>query len=89
MQEIDTLLIFAERCRTLNFSKDIILELDGGTGHKKPPRKGKKKLQTAHYSILLFYTWLIYNEFMIFVSLNDLLKLTRLGSNVLVHIVNN
>ncbi|XXG80703.1 hypothetical protein AAC387_Pa09g1510 [Persea americana] len=40
----------AERCRTLNFSKDIVLELDGGTGHKKPPRKGKKKLQTAHYN---------------------------------------
>eukprot|EP00268_Persea_americana_P024428 TRINITY_DN2384_c0_g3_i2.p1 TRINITY_DN2384_c0_g3~~TRINITY_DN2384_c0_g3_i2.p1 ORF type:complete len:392 (+),score=90.83 TRINITY_DN2384_c0_g3_i2:292-1467(+) len=39
-----------ERCRTLNFSKDIVLELDGGTGHKKPPRKGKKKVQTAHYN---------------------------------------
>ncbi|XP_077232572.1 uncharacterized protein LOC143869892 isoform X2 [Tasmannia lanceolata] len=37
----------AERCRSLNSTEDIGLELDGGTGHKKPPRKGRKKLQTA------------------------------------------
>ncbi|XXG54232.1 hypothetical protein AAC387_Pa03g2172 [Persea americana] len=37
----------AERCKTLNFKEDIGLELDGGTGHKKPPRKGRKKSQTV------------------------------------------
>ncbi|KAF8387924.1 hypothetical protein HHK36_026586 [Tetracentron sinense] len=36
-----------ERCRSLNFTGETGLELDGGTGHKKPPRKGRKKLQTA------------------------------------------
>eukprot|EP01018_Ginkgo_biloba_P017278 Gb_24146 [translate_table: standard] len=38
----------AERCRSLNASDDIGLELDGGTGHKKPPRKARKKIQTTH-----------------------------------------
>ncbi|XP_068662598.1 uncharacterized protein [Aristolochia californica] len=38
----------AERCRSLNFTGEIGLGLDGGTGHKKPPRKGRKKMQTAH-----------------------------------------
>nr|DAD33451.1 TPA_asm: hypothetical protein HUJ06_012302 [Nelumbo nucifera] len=37
----------AERCRLLNSTEEGGLELDGGTGHKKPPRKGRKKLQTA------------------------------------------
>ncbi|PIA61610.1 hypothetical protein AQUCO_00300850v1 [Aquilegia coerulea] len=38
----------AERCRSLNYSGEIVLELDGGTGPKKPPRKGRKKSQTTH-----------------------------------------
>ncbi|XP_068659217.1 uncharacterized protein [Aristolochia californica] len=38
----------AERCRSLNFAGEIGLGLDGGTGHKKPPRKGRKKMQTVH-----------------------------------------
>lgn len=38
----------AERCRLLNASDDTGLELDGGTGHKKPPRKARKKVQMAH-----------------------------------------
>ncbi|XP_058082315.1 SCA7 domain-containing protein SELMODRAFT_431321-like isoform X3 [Magnolia sinica] len=38
----------ADRCRSLNSKEDIVLGLDGGTGHKKPPRKGRKKLQTSH-----------------------------------------
>ncbi|XP_043721644.1 uncharacterized protein LOC122669071 isoform X3 [Telopea speciosissima] len=37
----------AERCRSFNSTEETGLELDGGTGHKKPPRKGRKKLQTA------------------------------------------
>ncbi|KAL4202593.1 hypothetical protein AMTRI_Chr02g264400 [Amborella trichopoda] len=38
----------AERCKSLNSAEDTGLELDGGAGHKKPPRKGRKKIQTAH-----------------------------------------
>lgn len=38
----------AERCRLLNASDDTGLELDGGTGHKKPPRKARKKVQMSH-----------------------------------------
>lgn len=38
----------SERCRLLNASDDAGLELDGGTGHKKPPRKARKKVQMAH-----------------------------------------
>ncbi|OVA15074.1 hypothetical protein BVC80_949g91 [Macleaya cordata] len=38
----------AERCRSLHSTDETFLELDGGTGHKKPPRKGRKKLQAAH-----------------------------------------
>lgn len=33
--------------------KDIILELDGSSGHKRPPRKGRKISQIANGSILL------------------------------------
>lgn len=61
--------IFAERCKTLNFKEDIGLELDGGTGHKKPPRKGRKKSQTVRDSIFLFYAWLISNNFVILLLL--------------------
>ena len=46
-------LIPAERCRSLNSMKDIILELDGSSGHKKPPRKGRKISQATNGSILL------------------------------------
>lgn len=35
----------AERCRSINLAEDTVLELDGGFGHKKPPRKGRKKFQ--------------------------------------------
>lgn len=36
--------IHAELCNSLNCSEEIGLELDGGTGNKKPPRKDRKKL---------------------------------------------
>ncbi|XP_057860025.2 SCA7 domain-containing protein SELMODRAFT_431321 isoform X3 [Cryptomeria japonica] len=38
----------AERCKSLSASDDTGLELDGGTGHKRPPRKVRKKVQTTH-----------------------------------------
>ncbi|KAA8548523.1 hypothetical protein F0562_000210 [Nyssa sinensis] len=38
----------AELCRSLNSAEEAISELDGGTGHKKPPRKERKKLLTAY-----------------------------------------
>ncbi|CAK9145516.1 unnamed protein product [Ilex paraguariensis] len=38
----------AEVCKSLNFAEEGISELDGGTGHKKPPRKEKKKSSTAY-----------------------------------------
>ncbi|CAN6467758.1 unnamed protein product [Victoria cruziana] len=34
----------AERCGALMSAEDTGLELDGGAGHKKPPRKGRKKI---------------------------------------------
>ncbi|KAK9139456.1 hypothetical protein Scep_009137 [Stephania cephalantha] len=40
--------VHAERCRSLSPREETILEVDGGTGHKKPPRKGRKKLQASH-----------------------------------------
>ncbi|KAF9605380.1 hypothetical protein IFM89_016957 [Coptis chinensis] len=38
-----------ERCRLLNSMEEFFLEVDGigGNGHKKPPRKGRKKSQTV------------------------------------------
>ncbi|KAF5176595.1 Saga-associated factor [Thalictrum thalictroides] len=38
----------ADRCRSLKCLGEIFLELDSGTGLKKPPRKGRKKSQTPH-----------------------------------------
>ncbi|KAH9287938.1 hypothetical protein KI387_032055, partial [Taxus chinensis] len=38
----------AERCKSIIASDDTGLELDGGTGHKRPPRKARKRVQTAH-----------------------------------------
>lgn len=35
----------AERCRSLNSMEDTALDLDDGTGHKKPPRKGMETLE--------------------------------------------
>ncbi|XP_010245365.1 PREDICTED: uncharacterized protein LOC104588932 isoform X2 [Nelumbo nucifera] len=37
----------AELCRSFSSTEENGLELDGDTGHKKPPRKGRKKLQTS------------------------------------------
>ncbi|XP_057476539.1 uncharacterized protein LOC130764356 isoform X2 [Actinidia eriantha] len=34
----------AELCKSLSYAEDIVSELDGGTGNKKPPRKERKKL---------------------------------------------
>ncbi|KAL5701365.1 hypothetical protein ACHQM5_026710 [Ranunculus cassubicifolius] len=36
-----------ERCTSLNCSQETFLEPGGGKGQKKPPRKGRKKLQTV------------------------------------------
>ncbi|XP_021635667.2 uncharacterized protein LOC110631937 isoform X2 [Hevea brasiliensis] len=38
----------AELCRSLNSAEDSALELDGSVGHRKPPRKERKKLLTAY-----------------------------------------
>lgn len=38
----------AELCKSLSFAEEIVLEHDGGIGHKKPPRKERKKLLTAY-----------------------------------------
>ncbi|PSR92652.1 SCA7 domain-containing protein [Actinidia chinensis var. chinensis] len=34
----------AELCKSLSYAEEIVSELDGGTGNKKPPRKERKKL---------------------------------------------
>ncbi|XP_042518600.1 SCA7 domain-containing protein SELMODRAFT_431321-like [Macadamia integrifolia] len=44
---IQVLLILAGHCGSFNSTEETALDLDGGTGHKKPPRKGRKKLQAA------------------------------------------
>ncbi|KAJ7955040.1 Sgf11 (Transcriptional regulation protein) protein [Quillaja saponaria] len=38
----------AELCRSLKFAEETVLELHGGLGNRKPPRKEKKKLLTSH-----------------------------------------
>uniref|UniRef100_A0A1D1XPF6 Ataxin-7-like protein 1 n=1 Tax=Anthurium amnicola TaxID=1678845 RepID=A0A1D1XPF6_9ARAE len=38
----------AERCRLINSTENVNVEFDGGNSHKKPPRKGRKKLQATH-----------------------------------------
>ncbi|KAK8704970.1 hypothetical protein V6N13_048581 [Hibiscus sabdariffa] len=38
----------AELCRSLKISEEIIVELDGSTGHRKPPRKERKKSLAAY-----------------------------------------
>nr|KJB34613.1 hypothetical protein B456_006G075300 [Gossypium raimondii] len=38
----------AELCRSLKITEEIILELDGNTGHRKPPRKERKKSLAAY-----------------------------------------
>ncbi|KAK9288970.1 hypothetical protein L1049_017441 [Liquidambar formosana] len=38
----------AELCRSLSSTEEAVLEVDGGTGHKKPPRKERKKLLSAY-----------------------------------------
>lgn len=45
--------MLTERCRSLNTSDDTVIELDGGAGHRKPPRKARKKLLPSQDSILL------------------------------------
>lgn len=66
-------LIPAERCRSLNYMTDVALELDGGSGHKKPPRKGRKILQATNGTILLFnilaYYVVICFQLFLFVSI--------------------
>lgn len=49
--------IHAELCNSLNCSEEIGLELDGGTGNKKPPRKDRKKLLAVNSSILLHFSY--------------------------------
>ncbi|CAL9078950.1 unnamed protein product [Musa textilis] len=41
----------AERCVPSNCMNDV-LEIDGGSSHKKPPRKGRKLIQPSNGSIL-------------------------------------
>ena len=53
--------IFSELCRSLNCTEEVILELNGSTGNRKPPRKERKKLLTAYASILL--KWKILHGF--------------------------
>ncbi|KAI9196291.1 hypothetical protein LWI28_022667 [Acer negundo] len=38
----------AELCRSLITTEESILDVHGGTGHRKPPRKERKKLLTAY-----------------------------------------
>ncbi|XP_057489220.1 uncharacterized protein LOC130775123 isoform X4 [Actinidia eriantha] len=38
----------AELCKSLSSVEEIVSELNGGTGNKKPPRKERKKLLTAY-----------------------------------------
>ncbi|KAI4317651.1 hypothetical protein L6164_025505 [Bauhinia variegata] len=38
----------AEICKTLKFTEQTILELDGSMGNRKPPRKEKKRLSTSY-----------------------------------------
>ncbi|KAK8498335.1 hypothetical protein V6N13_116085 [Hibiscus sabdariffa] len=38
----------AELCRSLKITEEIILELDGSTGHRKPQRKERKKSLAAY-----------------------------------------
>lgn len=38
----------AELCRSLIATEESILDVHGGTGHRKPPRKERKKLLTAY-----------------------------------------
>ncbi|GFZ14050.1 hypothetical protein Acr_24g0002400 [Actinidia rufa] len=33
-----------ELCKSLSYAEEVVSELDGGTGNKKPPRKERKKL---------------------------------------------
>ncbi|KAL7178069.1 hypothetical protein ACSBR2_031260 [Camellia fascicularis] len=42
----------AELCKSLSPAEEIVAVLDGGTGHKKPPRKERKKLLTAYATTL-------------------------------------
>lgn len=37
----------AERCSSISSTADTALERDGDNGHKKPPRKGRRKLQAG------------------------------------------
>lgn len=41
----------AERCRSLNTQDDSTLDIDGGAGHKKPPRKARMKLTSQDNDI--------------------------------------
>ncbi|KAF2311007.1 hypothetical protein GH714_019025 [Hevea brasiliensis] len=38
----------AELCRSFNSAEETTLELHGNVGHRKPPRKERKKLLTSH-----------------------------------------
>ncbi|URD91274.1 hypothetical protein MUK42_27137 [Musa troglodytarum] len=44
-------IVSAERCVPSNCMNDV-LEIDGGSSHKKPPRKGRKLIQPSNGSIL-------------------------------------
>ncbi|KAK6930102.1 hypothetical protein RJ641_004196, partial [Dillenia turbinata] len=40
--------VHAELCKSLKSTEEIASELDGGAGHKKPPRKERKKSTLTH-----------------------------------------
>lgn len=42
---------FSELCRSLDTEEEAILDNDGSTGHRKPPRKERKKLLSSYNSI--------------------------------------
>ena len=44
-----------ELCKSLNPTEELLLELDGGAGQKKPPRKERKKSLISYASILFLF----------------------------------
>ncbi|XP_021904906.1 uncharacterized protein LOC110819888 isoform X2 [Carica papaya] len=43
----------AELCRSLDTEEEAILDNDGSTGHRKPPRKERKKLLSSYNTTLV------------------------------------
>lgn len=56
---------FSELCRSLNFAEETTLELADSVGHRKPPKKERKKLSTSYISILFFLFLSVFLRFKI------------------------